>query len=81
MNRPGRVVYMNQGRTADMEQREPLIPPHGGYRSLKTFQFGRLIYDISSLAGDFEKRGGFTERLYRACSAGRRRRRDEPSDR
>ena len=24
----------------------PLIPPHGGYRKLKSFQLGQLIYDI-----------------------------------
>lgn len=26
---------------------EPLIPPHGGYRNLKTFQLARLIYDVT----------------------------------
>ncbi len=27
--------------------REPLIPKHGGYRKLKTFQLGQLIYDVT----------------------------------
>ena len=26
---------------------EPLIPKHGGYRKLKSFQLGQLIYDIT----------------------------------
>jgi len=26
---------------------DPLIPPHGGYRKLKTFQIAQLIYDIT----------------------------------
>lgn len=26
---------------------DPLIPKHGGYRNLKTFQISRLIYDIT----------------------------------
>lgn len=30
-----------------MKDREPLIPPHGGYRNLKTFQLARLIYDLT----------------------------------
>ena len=28
-------------------QREPLIPKHGGYRRLKSFQIGQLIYDVT----------------------------------
>jgi hypothetical protein len=27
--------------------REPLIPLHGGYRRLKSFQLGQLIYDLT----------------------------------
>ncbi|MCI0417723.1 MAG: four helix bundle suffix domain-containing protein [Acidobacteria bacterium] len=30
-----------------MTGREPLIPKHGGYRKLKSFQLGQLIYDIT----------------------------------
>ena len=29
------------------ECREPLIPKHGGYRRLKTFQLTQLIYDVT----------------------------------
>jgi hypothetical protein len=27
--------------------REPLIPKHGGYRKLKTFQLAQLVYDVT----------------------------------
>jgi four helix bundle protein len=30
-----------------MENNEPLIPPHGGYRKLKSFQLALLAYDIT----------------------------------
>ncbi len=30
-----------------MQDREALIPKHGGYRNLKTFQLARLIYDVT----------------------------------
>lgn len=30
-----------------MAEREPLIPPHGGYRKLKSFQISQLIYDVT----------------------------------
>src|SRR6516165_8027373 len=28
-------------------QREPLIPKHGGYRKLKSFQIAQLVYDVT----------------------------------
>lgn len=30
-----------------MEKNNSIIPPHGGYRKLKTFQLGQLIYDVT----------------------------------
>ncbi len=30
-----------------MAESEPLIPKHGGYRRLKTFQIAQLIYDVT----------------------------------
>ena len=30
-----------------MPDREPLIPPHGGYRKLKSFQVAQLAYDVT----------------------------------
>jgi four helix bundle suffix protein len=31
----------------DMASDEPLIPKHGGYRKLKTFQLAQIVYDIT----------------------------------
>lgn len=30
-----------------MTSREPLIPPHGGYRKLKSFRVAQLVYDVT----------------------------------
>jgi len=30
-----------------MKSNEPLIPPHGGYRTLKSFQVALLVYDVT----------------------------------
>ena len=30
-----------------MPDREPLIPAHGGYRKLKSFQVAQLAYDLT----------------------------------
>lgn len=30
-----------------MSDREPLIPPHGGYRKLKSYQLAQLVYDVT----------------------------------
>ena len=30
-----------------MPKREPLIPTHGGYRNLKSFQVAQLVYDVT----------------------------------
>ena len=30
-----------------MPENEPLIPPHGGYRKLKSFQVAQLVYDVT----------------------------------
>ncbi len=39
---------MTEWRRADPGQaREELIPKHGGYRKLKTFQIARLVYDVT----------------------------------
>ena len=26
---------------------EPLLPPHGGYRKLKSFQVAEVVYDVT----------------------------------
>ena len=30
-----------------MRQDEPLVPKHGGYRNLKSFQVAQLVYDVT----------------------------------
>ena len=30
-----------------MSEKEPLIPKHGGYRRLKSFQMAQLVYDVT----------------------------------
>jgi len=30
-----------------MSEKEPLIPKHGGYRKLKSFQMAQLVYDVT----------------------------------
>ncbi|HQC52934.1 MAG TPA: four helix bundle protein, partial [Lentisphaeria bacterium] len=30
-----------------MTGQEPLIPKHGGYRKLKSFQVAQLVYDVT----------------------------------
>lgn len=62
-----------------------LIPPHGGYRNLKSFQHAELVYDatvkfcdrlldqqLRQLEKAFLEEGGFTERLYHARSIARK---------
>jgi four helix bundle protein len=34
-------------KEASVAQREPLIPKHGGYRKLKSFQMAQLVYDVT----------------------------------
>ncbi len=34
-------------RSDDMTVDEPLIPKHGGYRKLKSFQVAQLVFDIT----------------------------------
>lgn len=48
-----------------MVEREPLIPKHGGYRKLKSFQ-------IAAQSKAFEEEGGFTERMYRVRTSRRK---------
>jgi four helix bundle suffix protein len=42
-----RAILIGKGLSRDVPEHEPLIPPHGGYRKLKSFQIGQLIYDVT----------------------------------
>ena len=68
-----------------MPEPETLMPKHGGYRHLKSFQVAQLVYDVTVRFRDlyidrqlaaqavaFGQEGGFTEHLYRVRSAVKR---------
>ena len=50
----------------------PLIPQHGGYRKLKTFQLGQLIYDVTVRFCDhyIEKRSRTHDQMVQAARSG-----------
>ena len=51
---------------------EPLIPKHGGYRKLKSFQVARLIYDLTVRFCDryIEKRSRTHDQMVQAARSG-----------
>ncbi len=55
-----------------MTEREPLIPPHGGFRKLKTSQIARLIHDVTVRFCDLyiDKRSRTHGRMVQAARSG-----------
>jgi four helix bundle suffix protein len=55
-----------------MTASEPLIPKHGGYRKLKSFQVARLIYDVTVRFCDryIEKRSRTHDQMVQAARSG-----------
>ncbi len=55
-----------------MATNEPLIPKHGGYRKLKSFQVAQLIYDITVRFCDryIEKRSRTHDQMVQAARSG-----------
>jgi four helix bundle suffix protein len=53
-------------------QKEPLIPKHGGYRSLKSFQVAQLVYDVTVRFCDryIEKRSRTHDQMVQAARSG-----------
>ena len=51
---------------------EPLIPPHGGYRKLKSFQVAQLVYDLTLRFCDryVEKRSRTHDQMVQAARSG-----------
>jgi four helix bundle suffix protein len=51
---------------------EPLIPPHGGYRKLKSFQVAQLVYDLTARFCDryIEKRSRTHDQMVQAARSG-----------
>jgi len=53
-------------------EREPLIPPHGGYRKLKSFQVAQLCYDVTVRFCDryIDKRSRTDDQMVQAARSG-----------
>jgi four helix bundle suffix protein len=55
-----------------MAAKEPLIPKHGGYRNLKSFQIAQLVYDITVRFCDLyiDKRSRTHDQMVQAARSG-----------
>src|ERR1700757_1404240 len=55
-----------------MPERESLIPKHGGYRKLKSFQVAQLVYDVTVRFCDryVEKRSRTHDQMVQAARSG-----------
>ncbi len=55
-----------------MAEQEPLIPKHGGYRKLKSFQIAQLVYDVTVRFCDrcIEKRSRTHDQMVQAARSG-----------
>ncbi len=55
-----------------MPEQEPLIPKHGGYRKLKSFQVAQLVYDVTVRFCDryIEKRSRTHDQMVQAARSG-----------
>lgn len=53
-------------------KREPLLPPHGGYRNLKSFQIAQLCYDVTvRFCGRYiDKRSRTHDQMVQAARSG-----------
>src|SRR3990170_846996 len=53
-------------------EKEPLIPKHGGYRKLKSFQVAQLIYDVTVRFCDLyiDKRSRTRDQMVQAARSG-----------
>src|SRR5512138_715910 len=51
---------------------EPLIPKHGGYRKLKSFQIAQLVYDVTARFCDryIDKRSRTKDQMVQAARSG-----------
>ncbi|MCI0692314.1 four helix bundle protein, partial [candidate division KSB1 bacterium] len=55
-----------------MAEQEPLIPKHGGYRKLKSFQIAQLVHDVTVRFCDryIEKRSRTHDQMVQAARSG-----------
>lgn len=51
---------------------EPVIPPHGGYRNLKSFQLAQLVYDLTARFCDsyIDRRSRTHDQMVQAARSG-----------
>jgi four helix bundle suffix protein len=61
---------MDEGKRA--RPAEPLIPKHGGYRKLKSFQVAQLVYDVTAAFCDahIERRSRTHDQMVQAARSG-----------
>jgi len=55
-----------------MTEKEPLIPKHGGYRKLKSFQIAQLVYDVTARFCDryIDRRSRTHDQMVQAARSG-----------
>lgn len=55
-----------------MADHDPLIPKHGGYRTLKSFQIAQMVYDVTVRFCDryIEKRSRTHDQMIQAAQSG-----------
>ena len=52
---------------------EPLIPPHGGYRDLKSYQMGEIVFDATAVFCDrfIDRRSRTHDQMVQAARSGK----------
>ena len=70
MDRMDGMGWMDQGK--NQRQPEPLIPRHGGYRNLKSFQVAQLVYDVTAAfcEAHIERRSRTHDQMVQAARSG-----------
>src|SRR5438445_1527966 len=66
------MCSFGRDRRKDMNEREKLIPLHGGYRKLKSFQVAQLAYDVTVRFCDryIEQRNRTHDQMVQAARSG-----------
>src|SRR3954452_11184178 len=66
------VASGRYGQGGAMRTEEPLIPQHGGYRGLKSFQLAQLVYDVTVRFCDryIESRSRTRDQMVQAARSG-----------
>lgn len=69
---PRTLAAINKASEGDMLEKESLIPQHGGYRKLKSFQLGQLVYDLTVRFCDryIDRRSRTCDQMVQAARSG-----------